>query len=222
MEQLLKRTIMPLFSKPVFSTRLENIDKSFLKNIKFLESKEKNGFLSENLNILKLKELTDIRKKIQEELDFYIYDVLRVSKNIRANIIASWITLHKNKFHKAPPHTHANSALSGCFYLKASKNCGRLYFLDQQSANLSRAIPFAIKPTFQKLNIYNSHVWPIDTEEDLLLIFPSDLAHATEENESGQDRYCLAFDILLEGDFYGPPFENTKKYKVSVAPEEDK
>lgn len=213
----MKKYVYPLFSKPIYCAKLEGVNKNLLKKISFIHMNNKSGYISKNTNILNEPIFLDIKNKIETEINYYVYNILKVSKKVKTKIISSWIIMHTSSNHKALPHTHGNSVLSGCYYLKAPKNCGNLYFLDQQSINLSRALPFTIDVGFDEENIYNERKWEVCVEDDLFVLFPSDLAHMTGPNESGEKRFCLAFDILFEGELNLSPSEQTgRSFKVTI------
>lgn len=206
-------SIFPLFSKPIFYKKLDPIPEDILRSyldIQLVNTKDGSGFVSKNDKILNEEKFKSLRDILQKEIDFYVYRVLNISDKIKFKITNSWIMLHTEPSHKAQAHVHGGSVLSGCFYLKAPPKSGNINFIHYEGAHASKALPFPFYFNFTKKNIYNSSGWTFEVQNNLLLIFPSDLPHSTESNISGEARYCLAFDIIPEGEFGS----GSKKIKI--------
>jgi len=213
--------IIPLFSKPIFCKKInfieENLRKDFF-NTDFIDIK--NGLTSLNQKLLHEEKYKQILESIQNEINYYVYNILNVSKDITFNISTSWLMKHTDSKHFSQPHVHVGAILSGCLYIKTDKKCGNIKFLDYQQQCISRALPYPFSFNYEKYNIYNSSEWEIEVEDDLLLIFPSDLYHYTERNFSAEPRYCICFDVVAEGIFnqkiINPSLQNTRKMKIKI------
>ena len=211
--------IIPLFSKPIYYKKInfieENIRKEFF-NTQFIDTR--NGLTSWNQKLLHEEKYKEILKSIQHEVHSYVYDILNVSKEIKFNISASWLMKHTGSNHFSPPHVHVGGVLSGCLYIKTHKKCGNIRFLDPRF--ISKALPYPFFFNYEKNNIYNSSEWEIEVEDDLLLIFPSDLYHYTGANLSAEPRYCICFDVIADGTFNektsNPLLINSRKMKIKI------
>ena len=184
------RTI-PICSNTLFIFRLDI--KGDL-TLKFTEEKFKvtgegvPALIGEDLNIL--KKYKNLNKEINKAVDVTLKEILML-KNINYRIFSSWLT-------KAPPkassdsHYHANSWLSGVYYPKGDPGFGIRFDHDNTST-------FYTPPT--EYNIFNSKNWVVIAEDNLLILFFSQLRHKLMPNGSTRDRFSLAFNILPKGEF---------------------
>jgi len=184
----------PICSNGIFIYRLNIKDDLTLKfkEEKFTAIKGDHQFLCElsgdNLNILKKYE--NLNKEINKAVDAFLKEILMV-KNINYRIFTSWLTKTKpNGF--SNPHLHSNSWLSGVYYPKGDPGFTIKFFNDTVSQ-------FATPPT--EYNIFNSKSWIVTTEDNLLILFFSQLRHQIMPNRSPRDRFSLAFNILPKGKF---------------------
>lgn len=110
----------------------------------------------------------------------------------RFSLANMWININKKGDYNVL-HSHPNSVLSGVFWVKTPKNCGKLVFDNPRSFieyNLIECINVDIKKT---INIY--HTFEFMPQEGTLLTFPSHLQHFVEANESDEDRISIAFNL---------------------------
>ena len=106
--------------------------------------------------------------------------------------IYSWVNVNESG-HYNKRHTHLDTRifLSGVYYVKAPKNCGNIRFYDPRGAMLQDM-------TDHKY-FYGGHTYNyIIPEENTLMFFPSWLEHDVEENNSGDTRISIAFNIFVE------------------------
>ena len=87
-------------------------------------------------------------------------------------------------------HTHPNSYLSAAYYVKAKKNSGNIKFFDPKEMKTM------YHPPIQKFNEISAEIIKIEPEEGKLLLFPSYLNHAVEENLSDEDRIVISFNLV--------------------------
>lgn len=139
------------------------------------------------LNQEPLKELTAFIEKCVHE---YFMTTINPTNNVKLKITQSWINWSKPKdFHHI--HTHSNSYISGCYYVKANKKTDKIVF----EKHKHEAIKFAPK----QWNTYNCESWwyPVGTGE--LILFPSYLWHKVEPIEGNDTRISLAFNTFPQG-----------------------
>ena len=96
------------------------------------------------------------------------------------------------KFAHNSVHNHANSLLSGVYYVKAPPNCGKIFFRDPREARLMAAPP-VIQHTYWTFKDV-----AYEPVEGRMLIFPSWLLHGVMPNMSDDIRVALSFNIGLE------------------------
>ena len=95
-----------------------------------------------------------------------------------------------------PPHTHANSILSGIYYLKTTDNTSGTQFFDP------RAQAKVMIPRRDNQNMLNSHMYQINSETGHGVIFPSWLQHWVPSNTD--ERISISWNVIVRGD-YGEP-----------------
>jgi len=90
-------------------------------------------------------------------------------------------------------HTHPDSHLSGVFWISAPKNCGVLRFESPNHFTQYEIIKSYSENIKQSLNLY--HDFWLEPSEGKLIIFPSDIRHFVETNQSNDDRISISFNI---------------------------
>jgi len=108
------------------------------------------------------------------------------------NLANMWININKKGNYNIS-HNHANSIISGVFWVKTPDNCGHLVFESPNSFlehNLLQCIDEKIK---EEHNYH--HTFQFVPQEGKLVLFPSHLRHYVESNESDEDRISIAFNL---------------------------
>mgnify|MGYP003138876824 CR=1 FL=1 len=191
--------IYSLFSTPVYCSKIELSDKenNFITNQKFERTTVDNGNRSKNTYILNLKQLKKLKQKIEDKIEIYVREHLKINKKCKFYITNSWIMEHeKNDY--AQSHIHSNSILSGVLYVKTPLNSGNLNFhSDKHNYSFLGA---TLKLEYDSYNILNCNQWTIAVEEGLIVLFPSNTYHSTEKCCNDEKRYCLAFNIFVKGE----------------------
>jgi uncharacterized protein (TIGR02466 family) len=88
-------------------------------------------------------------------------------------------------------HIHPNSNLSGAYYVKAPKNCGKFKVINPHSISRDKF------PPRENPNELNRLVAEHEIKEGDLLIFPSYLPHSVLPNQSDEDRIVISFNIFV-------------------------
>ena len=181
---------IPICSNALFTYRLD------IKNnlvLKFKEEKFKPvpdvpSLVSEDLNIL--KKYKELNKEVNKAVDATLKEILML-KNINYRIFSSWLTKVEPKGF-GDSHRHSNSWLSGIYYPKGDPGFSVKFFFDNKSQFFTDPIEY---------NIFNSSYWVIPTQDNLLILFFSQLRHRIMPNQSTEDRFSLAFNLLPKGEF---------------------
>ena len=118
-----------------------------------------------------LKKYKDLNKKINEAITTTLEKTLML-ENINYKIFSSWLTKAKPKT-SSDSHMHSNSWLSGVYYPKGDPGFSIKFFYDNTS------------PFFT----------------NYLILFFSQLRHKIMPNNSTNNRFSLAFNILPKGQF---------------------
>ena len=182
--------VIPLFSSPICANTFE-LDDNEIESIKQERYKDivsdiskYDGHISYDENIFQnYPKLKDVCHK---HMDSFIYDVLKISRNAKFNIIKSWANLHKPN-HSAHAHSHANSMFSGVLYLDTPKDSGAIRFY--RGGDASYYIP--------KDSDYNDVIGTqieLTPEEKDVIIFMGWQKHSVLQNKSKEDRVSLSFN----------------------------
>jgi uncharacterized protein (TIGR02466 family) len=158
------------------------------------------GFITENVTLLDDPKCLEIRNKVLNAFDDYAYNLLKIKPETEFYITTSWAV----KFlpgGSAHEHSHCNSLFSGTLYLKAAKETGQITFHKHQKY-LNFSSP-TISLEFTEQNIFNSSTWSITPTENQIIIFPSNVMHSVDINNSKDDRVSVAFNMFVRGNFGG-------------------
>jgi uncharacterized protein (TIGR02466 family) len=188
-----------LFGVPIYTSEVDPISSKsidYISNLEFNPMSDTKGLITENVTLLDDPRCLEIRNKILNAFDDYAYNLLKIKPEIEFYITTSWAIkfLPGGSTHS---HTHSNSLFSGVLYLKAAEKTGQISFhkykkyLDISSPTLSLG--------FTEWNIFNSDKWSITPNENQIIIFPSNLMHSVETNNSDHDRVSIAFNVFVRG-----------------------
>lgn len=187
-----------LWSVPIYESKI-TIKKEwieFCKNSYYKKMNSDNGYITKNYYIL--DKLLELKNTVLEHKNNYVYDFLKIKKKFEFYLLNSWITKHEpNNF--AHSHIHANSLLSGVVYLNVPENSGNITFTkDYKHNNIFFPNIFIEFEEFSEVNC--GEFW-IKPTEGTILIFPSNVLHSVAKNISNENRYCLAFNFFVKGEF---------------------
>jgi uncharacterized protein (TIGR02466 family) len=186
-----------LFPTPFYSVNLEDrTDKEIYHSLSYDRLDMNNGDISNDKKILDRPEFLAIRKNIEYHLNNFVYDILKVKKEIEIYFTNSWIIRHqKNDYSQS--HVHSNSIFSGCYYLQVFENSGD--FIVENNPWATNITSNAVKLSFEEYNTINSDSWIIKPKNGDLILFPSTVYHSVRKNESNNLRYCLSFNTFVRG-----------------------
>lgn len=198
--------IVSLFPTPVGRN---DIGREFtVKELKAINALERNtnagNQITKNQDVLGLKELSSVRKYVDDALNEFFQSVYKPQREVRLDITQSWINFSKKgDYHHT--HTHQNSFLSGVFYIKADREKDKIYFYKEEYAQL--------RVYSKEYNEYNSYSWWIEVGGGDLLLFPSSMSHGVNTVET-DERISLSFNTfpvgLLGGHYYSNSLEILK------------
>lgn len=141
-------------------------------------------------NVLDKPELNLLAEFLNNSLQEYFNSVYAPKNNPDLCITQSWVNYTKQgQFHHK--HTHANSIVSGVFYIQAIKDVDRLYFFKDGYQQ--------IKIPAQNFNVYNSESWWFDAVTGGLILFPSSTPHMVDTVKSEETRISLSFNTFPKG-----------------------
>jgi uncharacterized protein (TIGR02466 family) len=156
------------------------------------------GLVSENIQILRTKKCQDLR-------DFILQGATHMAKNVLGFDIKemvdvlSWVSIKRpNDAHT--PHVHPNSIISGVYYFDSNVETTPIRFSDSKHV-ISGAYEMRIPKMQSSLyddakNMFSSEQITVTPSCGTILMFPSYLKHSVVENNSVENRYSLAFNLL--------------------------
>ena len=178
------------FSTPVYNTHLDidvepHIEQVYKEEKKSAGRKLSNtGWQSDNINP---KELFD---KIGPHVIKYYKEF---NCPVGIHLANCWFNINRYKDINTSHH-HLPSIISGVFYLKTPKNCGKLFF--ENPCTSMDASWVNCKNNFTE---YTSSRMTVDVQENDLLIFPAWLLHGVGPNLNKKDnRISIASNIYID------------------------
>ena len=197
--------VLPLFSTPVGIEQLD-VDcgaiLDYIKDYEYLSYPRQNGFYTKDQSVLDRSEFSNLKKQINEVVLFYLYDTLGFDRNYEFYQTNSWVNLHKEGDF-SQHHIHANALYSYIFYVSAGIEQGRLLVSNSGMKNCNYGSS-TIRVPIKEYNLLNSSSWQFDPKDGMLVIFPAHLDHFTEVNTSNIDRYSIAGNYFVRGEFTEP------------------
>lgn len=127
---------------------------------------------------------------IYKSVDEYLYEDLNVdpSKNYNVRIVSSWINYStKGMFQEY--HMHADTDISGVFYINAVKDSGKIFFRNPSPTVLYHRLTFVTNEIDSEVS-YS----PIGGR---MLLWPGYLDHMVSKNKSDGERISVTFNIKL-------------------------
>jgi len=191
---MIEYTKHQLWPTPVFQSKIKVKDEwlKMCDTTPYERMKTDNGDISIDRNILNS---TSLKKDIEEHIDLYVRDWLKISDNIKFYFTSSWLVKHKPKDWSGM-HYHANSLISGVYYLKVPENSGDIKFYKDGGKN---AILETFRLDYSAYNFINTGVVAFNVKAGDLLLFPSNLSHSVTDNITNDTRYSLAFNCFIKG-----------------------
>ena len=164
-------------------------------NVNYKRTHLDNGLITEDQEYL-LQDST-LKGLIDNEIEIYLRDALRLKKTVYLKHQSSWVLLHK-KGDFSPKSYHSNSWLSGIYYHTVNEDNGSFKVLDKPpfSWKCSSKNP---ESEVEEFNFINGMSYTFSPEPGDIYLFPSHLTHLSLPNESDDDRVCVVFNYTLHG-----------------------
>lgn len=182
-----------LFKTPVFYYDLDLNTKALNKFCYGYQKKNKKSrvisnvgsYQSNNLN-LNHKLLKPIVKYLNASLSNLSLSIFKFK--YPAQITNMWFNINPPKGYNLQ-HAHPSSVISGVFYLECEINSGRIVFVRETDKGWVYT-----SDKIKDFNEYNSSEWKVPPKTESCFIFPSDLQHYVEQNQSKKDRISFSFN----------------------------
>jgi len=192
MDLMIKSEISGIFPTPIYKSKLNRhlTDKEFNFFKKIKRAPNKNNLTSFDNYVLEKPVLLNLKKEIDLFVKDYFNKIIFPPKSISPYITQSWLNYtEQNQGHHA--HNHANSFLSGVFYINADKFTDTISFQNDKYKQL--------KFSSTKYELYNSDNWSFPIESRDIIIFPSEIIHFVEWKKNKGTRISLSFNVFLKG-----------------------
>lgn len=185
-----------LFSIPVLETELE-VSFEIIDYIHSLDYKRtgcNNADISESKNVLEHYLFFKHSQEIDLLVKKFVFEISKFDETkVNLGRVASWVNRHHYS-DWAQGHIHANSFISGVWYLETSEKCGDLCV---HNPHIGFGLPIDYSKT--EYNQYNSQSWTFPSIKNKIYIFPSTLRHSVGRNESMSVRTSIAFNYYARG-----------------------
>ena len=150
--------------------------------------------------------MPDLKNQINLHCENYVKKYLKIKKEANFYLLNSWVNIHRPN-DQAQVHQHGNALLSGVYYPIVPKNSGNLNFHRGKHKNL---FDTSILMEYDDYDNTTAERYEIEVENDLIIIFPSHLEHSVQRNISNKNRYSLAFNYYVRGEF------GREEYKLEI------
>jgi len=191
----MKNAIYPLFPYPlVVCARNYEFTSSENKYISELEMIDNNGnLMSKNDKVLDSKELSELKRFIDEQILNFKKNLLRIKDENEIFITQSWVnTSNPDQYH--PKHKHPNSVISGVMFLDENNDASLPPIRFHRTLEM-----FPLNFQFDELNEFNASAREFDPVQGMLMLFPSLLEHDVEKNSSDRVRTSISFNTFVRG-----------------------
>ena len=188
--------IVPLFSECILKS---NIQRQFSeKEIKFISQqyqsaiKNSHNITSNNWNILDCDELSELKIFVQNNINYYLHNVINPSGEVEIYLTQSWLNwTRKDESH--PKHSHPNSVLSGILYINANENYDSIVFEREQN-------PFLFRIESKEYNHFNYNTLHYKVKTGDIIVFGSKINHSVKKSINPELRISLAFNTMIKGE----------------------
>lgn len=192
-------SVLQLFPIPIYAGVLESLTqdlKQFIKDQEFELMHSGKGYYTVNHEFLSIPELKIVKEEVDTHVETYVRKVLKVHESQKFYMTTSWALKHEpGNF--AGSHSHTNSLISGVFYLNQNEKFGELTFEKTFDNVFTRTIDLS----YTEFNTINSGKWSLQPSANMIVLFPSTLVHSVSENLADENRYSVAFNYFVKGEF---------------------
>ncbi len=184
-----------LFSVPVItvaeSYNLNDEEKDFLTNHEELLHTTGGTSYTKDCYVLDHKSQYYFKKYVMKHVRDFAYNILKVNQNIEIYMTNSWVN-YNNQYTTHIRHNHANSFISGVFYIDGS-NIFKTTFYRQ-----TNLLEWDLNYT--ERNIFNTDLINVESEKNHMILFPSSIYHEAPTNMNDETRITLSFNTWIRGE----------------------
>ena len=190
--QATQKNIYPLFATAIYKNKLNiSLNNSELSAVYNLNSAKQilGTQLSNDKFILECPELSRIKSILLDEVKEYFNSVMGYEFEIY--ITNSWCNVAGYNEGQTL-HNHANSIVSGVFYLNVDDSQPSITFVNPTP-------PFLLNMRSTEYNMFNSLEFDIPIEDNTVILFPSQCFHYVRQNPTNNNRISIAFNTFIKG-----------------------
>jgi len=170
--------------------------KVLIKSTEYVRTHVNNSDIS--IDRYLLNSMPELKTEIENHCENYVRKYLTVKDNAQFYLQNSWCNIHKPG-EESQIHYHGGSLLSGVYYPIFPENSGDISFY--RAVSYTNLFHSTIRVEFDENNNVNAETYTIRLKEGSIVIFPSQLEHKVQKNNSDQNRYSLAFNFFVKGKF---------------------
>ena len=182
--------ILPIFSSFLVTEKL-NIDNNRIADWCF-----KHPNLCDKIPLtLDEPELSELYTAVNDNLD-KLHSFLGFKKETSQEIYEGWVNCNDTE-RTSVPHTHPRAQYICIYYPYIDGNVG---FLEITNPNYALEYVFPQshnQSIIEDYNIFNSQLWQVPPQNDLLVIIPAWLQHYVRESEQGSTRLSIALNSRI-------------------------
>mgnify|MGYP003338242897 CR=1 FL=1 len=127
---------------------------------------------------------------LDANLEHCMYNEFGISENSNLSILNAWINI-SGKYNYNSTHTHPLSIIAAVYYVKCPEECGDLVFLP----DFNDAIDYEFRNDNMREFTKMYGTYTIKPKEGRLVIFPANLLHEVNMNQSNDDRISISFNL---------------------------
>ena len=170
--------------------------KQLFYNEEYERMPSENGDYTKNKYLLHDKKYSYVIDNIMKHLNYFTKEYLTVNDEVSFYLQNSWAVKH-NGNDWGQTHSHANSLLSGVYYLNTDEKSGDIRF--EKPTGYTNLFHESTHIQFNEYVNHNCSVWVETPKIGDLFLFPSHLNHSINRNLSNITRYSIAFNFHIEG-----------------------
>ena len=186
--------VVPIFPVPVYISDeypTTTAETSVLKIQDWIVNPDGNKFSANNY-VLELPALGGLKSFLQQQIDTFAYQVLRIKPETSFYITQSWVNV-KVRGTSHHLHSHPNSLLSGVFFVDGEM--APLAFQRPQTHEIFGNTRLEIT----EINPFNATDCSFPNQKNRAILFPSTSKHFVRETTVDTPRFSIAFNSFARG-----------------------
>ena len=191
--------VFNFFPTPLFYNNIDiDVDtKEFLLNSSFKRTGGGTSNWTKSNYILDDEVCKGFVDKLFFQLKLFVNNYLHTDdRHFEWYITNSWVLKHEPNDYN-PAHSHANSLITGVYYLEVPEHSGDITF--HKPDGLTNIFHVSTNIPYKEYTPTNCGRWTFTPREGDILLFPSHLYHSVGVNETNKQRYSLTINFHIKG-----------------------